>query len=101
MYQHIPMSTRPNNSNQSFHVKVTDRVDIHPDVSARYLLVIFENINTGQERRDTVDNLAQVTVRDAILKAINLKKIFGQKWCSNVLTKAVYTLVFKRRDKGV
>ena len=83
------MSTQANNSKQSLQVKVTNRVDIRPNVAARYRLQKLNNINIGQERRDTVDNLAQVTVRDAILKAINLKKIFGQKWCSNVLTNSV------------
>ena len=64
------MSTRRKNSKQSLQVKVTSRVNIRPDDSARYRLINLGNINTGQECRRHVDDLAtQGTVRDAIVKA--------------------------------
>ena len=49
------MSTQANNTKQSFQVKVTDRVDIRPNVSARYRLLKLNNIKIGQECRCQVD----------------------------------------------
>ena len=49
------MSTQANNSKHSLQVKVSNRVDIRPNVSTRYRLINLENINTGQECRLQVD----------------------------------------------
>ena len=59
-------------------------------------------MNIGQEHRRHVDDLtAQGSVRDDIVKASLLKKIFSLNWRSNLLTKTMYTHGFNSRSKGV
>ena len=77
------MSTQANNSKQSLQVKVTNRVDIRPNVAARYRLQKLNNINIGQERRFHVyEILVQRKDRDN-----NKNKQNGLKLNSHNLTK--------------